>query len=72
VIKRKDQEIQQLRAQNEQMRAQLGGTEVRRKHQTPDDDRFKHGRHPGNCKLACCRACVAVFGGTDGRALRMK
>lgn len=28
-IKRKDQEIQQLRAQNEQMRAQLGGTEVR-------------------------------------------
>jgi prefoldin subunit 5 len=31
VIKRKDQEIQQLRAQNEQMRAQLGGTEVRSK-----------------------------------------
>jgi chromosome segregation ATPase len=28
VIKRKDQEIQQLRAQNEQMRAQLGGSEA--------------------------------------------
>jgi regulator of replication initiation timing len=27
-LKRKDQEIGQLRAQNEQMRAQLGGSEV--------------------------------------------
>jgi predicted nucleic acid-binding Zn-ribbon protein len=59
VIKRKDQEIQQLRAQNEQMRAQLGGTEVRQEYWT-----LQAGNtgHLGSCKVAACRACDEFVG----------